>query len=532
MYRRLNKAREGTRATAVAIEAIERRMLLSASFADGPAMDSEPTPVLSADFGRVTLPDVFVPGDRATAQVVITNNATTAVRGRVNVTLYASLDGTLDAGDVALDTGTTLANKTLSARAGGKATLTGRFVAPASLANGTYVLLAKVTPAGIDGATETTAATSTPYVATTSFGQVGTRRNVRYTFADSDGSLVTFSLSGPGTGVLSTDGDELNVTINGTTAASRFNAIARGGNSGEPNEVYVANFTINGPMAAVNGKAVEVTGSFTVGDVRTVTLQDVHGIHGNEDDVAVTFNGTTPIALTLADVRDAHITSNAPIRSLRALAWTDAGFNADFIAAPYMGSITVAGRFEPSVTLSGNSAPRGISLASMRVGTDVDDKVWSVQGDVGTLAIGGSVPTGWVGNISGSLRSLTVKGNFAGNLAAANIGSFAVTGNVTTASVRAGWNYGPDNAPNTVDDTAAVGVINRLSVRGSVIGSQFWAGADTSGAPLTGGMIRSIAIRSADPNTRFVAATVPRAVRIDGITIITATDPRFVTEVI
>jgi hypothetical protein len=497
-----------------------------------PPTDPAPANPLTAEFGRVTLPSVFVPGDRATAQVIINNTSATAVRGKANVTLYASLDGTLDASDVALDTGATLFNKTVSARAGGKVTLTGRFVAPASLANGTYFLLAKVTPSGITDATEITAATPTAFEKTTSFGQVGTRRNVRYSFTDADGTLVTFSLSGPGTGIASTGLDGLTLTLNGTTTASRLNATARGGEGDGANEVFVTHLNVNGPMAAVNGKAIEITGSMTIGDVRTVTLNDVHGVHGNIDDAAVSFNGTTPITLRLADVRDATITSTAPIRSLRALAWTNVGFDADSLSAPYIGSITIDDNFDPSVTLTGADAPRGTALASVRIGSNVGAQPWAIGGNVGTVTIGGSVPTGWVGNVAGSVRSLTVKGDFAGKLAAANVGSLAVTGNATNASVRAGWSYGPDNVPNTPDDTSAAGIITRLSVRGSVTGSEFYAGADAIGAPIAGGLIRSIAMTNVDSATRFVAASLPPTVRFDGTTIITAEDPRFVTTVV
>jgi hypothetical protein len=484
---------------------------------------------LDAAIGKVTLPSVFVPGDKGTAQVVVTNNGSEAVRGRASVVLYASSDAVLDDADVALDTGTTLANRPLNAAPGRGATLTGKFVAPATLASGTYFLLARVTPSGVDGATEVVAASATAYEAATAFGQVGTRRNVRYTFTDADGSLVTYSLSGAGTGTVSTAGGDLTITLSDTAASSRFTATARGGSGDGLNETSVASLVATLPLSGVNANALQVTKAVTLADVKTVVLEDVYG---DGADVAVTLSGATPVSITFDDVRDANINSTAPIKSLKVDQWADTGFAADSVSAPFLTALTVSENLGASLTLSGAGAPRAAALGSARIGGSVLASIWDVEGDVGAVTIGESVAAGWVGNLAGAIKSLAVKGNFAGSLAAANIGAVTVTGDATNARMRAGWSFGADNVPDTADDAGVAGVITKLSVRGAVSASQFWAGVNANGNPIEGGAIRSIAMNSVDLDTRFVAASVPRALRFGGTSVDTSADPRFVTSVV
>ncbi|HEV7301123.1 MAG TPA: FG-GAP-like repeat-containing protein [Tepidisphaeraceae bacterium] len=479
---------------------------------------------------KLTLPPVFVPGDKGSVTVGLTNAGDATASGRVTVELFASADDTIDDGDAPLDTGTALANRPVRVAAGRTASLTGRFVVPAALANGSYSVLAKVTPLDVVGLSEPATSASTQTVQkVTSFGQVGDRRNVRYTFTDADGTLVTYALSGAGTGVVSDDGTS--VTLDGTTAASRFTATTRAmrATSGSDALTSIANLTVNGPIAGITGKGLQLSGSLSVGDVRTVVLADLIGA---TDDVAVTLSGTTPVSITLGNVRNAVVISTAGIRSLRAGSWAAGAFATDRITAPWISALTVKQGWAADVVLSGIGAAGGNALGSARIGQGLNAALWSVAGNVGAVTVGGDVANGWVANIAGNLRSITTKGNFTGgSLAAANVGTFAVTGDVSGSTVRAGWYFGADNLADTPDDTGVVGSIAQVAIRNSLASSSFWAGVDTIGEPMAGGQIRRIgAIETVAPTgVEFRAATLPRTVRFDGVTLATDEDPRFVT---
>jgi len=500
-----------------------------------PGGGGEPTvdPDLSATFGTIKLPDVFVPGDKASAQVVIANAGGTA-KGKVNVELYASLDGTIDGSDTLLDTGTSLANKSINIKTDKTAKLTGKFVAPASLANGDYFLIAKVSPINIDGATEVTTASVTTSEKVTSFGVVGDRKNVKYTVTDADGTLVTYALSGPGVGVVN-DGGTANsvVTVDGTTNRSKITVTTKVNRAigGSDARTTISALNVNGALAAISAKGLNVTQALAIsGDVKSIVLGNLFNTNG---DAIVTLAGTTPVSITADRVLNAVITSSAGIASPTATDWSAAGFSDDTITAPWIGKLTVKpdGGLAADLRLSGTGAPRGTTLGSVKIGRGLNGLLWAIEGNVGTVTVGETVSTIWVGDITGNLKSLTVKGNFGGSLAAANIGTFAVTGDVANATVRAGWNFGADNVVDTGDDTGAVGVLTKLTIKNSLASSTIWAGVDTNGAPIDGGRIKTISpIKTvALTGVEFVASLVPAKVKFDGETLETVNDSRFTT---
>ena len=485
-------------------------------------------PNLSASFGAVSLPGVFVPGDKGSAQVLIANAGGVA-KGKVNVELYASLDGVIDGSDTLLDTGATLANKSINLKTGKTAKLTGKFVVPASLANGEYFLIARVTPLGISGATDTVAVSPATAEKVTQFGVVGGRKNVKYVYTDADGTQVTCILKGNGNGAVSTDVDNnVVMTLAGTDARSKFTLLSKGGTGDGANKTSINQLSINGPIASITGKGVRLTESLTAGDVKSIVLAD---LIGGDGDVSVALGGTTPVSLSLGKVADAIMTSTAPIRSMKATSWADAGFSDDVITTPWLGKLAVKNSFGAGLALSGAGAPKGTTLAGAKIGQTLDASRWvATTGNVGAIVVGGNVSSGWVGNFGGDLKAMTTRGSFTnGSLAAANIGTFSVGGDVANSTVRAGWNFGADGVADTSDDTVAVGVLAKLSIKNSLASSTIRAGADANGSPLPGGQIKSIgAIRTvALTGVEFVASQVPAKVKFDGVTVDTSSDPRF-----
>ena len=125
---------------------------------------------------------------------------------------------------------------------------------------------------------------------------------------------------------------------------------------------------------------------------------------------------------------------------------------------------------------------------------------------------------------AGSMGSITIRGNLASGklIADVNINSVTVSGSVDTSQILAGLD-GP-------------GVFGTLRVSGQFTNSLLGAGAtpsDTpSGLPATSlrsdGMIRSITVSGAvDAQSRFLAAIEPKKAKLGGITVVTASDPRF-----
>lgn len=493
-------------------------------------------PDLVPSFGKITLPSVFVPGDKASVSVVLTNAGDTKATGHVNVTLYASLDGTLDDNDVLLDTGSTLSNKAISIAGDGKTkTLTGKFTADTTLVPGTYFLIAGIDSTDItENLANNGVVTTDTFQSTQTFGAVGTRKNVKYSYADADGTTVAWSLAGPGTGTVTFLGGVASVVVDGATGKSKVVVTTKGGTGDGENETDVNDFTVNGDVASIAGKGLNILNSLTVnGSVKTVTLEDVRG---QTQDVAIAFNGSAVVSLTADDIVDATITSSAPIKSLKFDGWDAVSFGTDTITAPWIGAISGVENLGARLTLSGANAPRETALSSVKLGGGVLAN-WVIGGNVGTIDAKGSVVDGWVGNISGTLKTLKVGVDFLGDLAAEAITTFTVGGNVTGAFVLAGANFGADNTLGTVDDSYAVGTIKVISIKGAVTTSIFAAGlnvlnsttiGDADDALLDGGKISSITAKGAvDASSRFLAAALPRTAKLGGVTLVTEIDEHF-----
>ena len=86
------------------------------------------------------------------------------------------------------------------------------------------------------------------------------RKGKRLTFPDADGTVVTLSIKGPGTGQAFADSGSMDVVLSGI-ADSTLVVTAKGGADGR---FSVRNVQSDGPLKAVTAKTTDVTGTFSV----------------------------------------------------------------------------------------------------------------------------------------------------------------------------------------------------------------------------------------------------------------------------
>jgi len=99
---------------------------------------------------QTTLPASVLGGTKGSAVVTLTNSGNQLATGAVTITLYASLDNSVDPGDAIL---ATMAGKGLKLKAHASQALKMKFALPTSLSNGNYYVVAKVNaPASATGA--------------------------------------------------------------------------------------------------------------------------------------------------------------------------------------------------------------------------------------------------------------------------------------------------------------------------------------------------------------------------------------------
>lgn len=274
------------------------------------------------------------------------------------------------------------------------------------------------------------------------FGLVDGKTVTSPALEDTDGDLVTFALTGGGSGkVYGHNNTFEEIVLTGTNSKSTLTIKVKKGTAGD-GQVTIGNLSSDGLL-----KAIKAGVAILSGQVYLNTLNQAPG--------------KTAVSLQFLQLRDASIeTWDLPIASLKLLDWQDTDADPDTLTAPSIGSITVAGRKEnlktavseylrgdlgATVTVAGGI--RSIKVAGGITGTIHSGKDAKGSG-IGSITAGGSVSgvtivtTGSIGKFSAAalLDSdilVGVASNFAGQFAgsagdftnlSAKLGSFTVAG--------------------------------------------------------------------------------------------------------
>ncbi len=309
---RLRQLRRRVRRTALAapcVPAQHSRLVPSSPF----VLESlEPRLLLAADLtGVLQAPaaiDPAVPTNTASAVVQVQNLGNQNVN-QSQIGIYASLDAVLDSSDLLLGTA-----NTGQVGAGQSKNVTVNLTLPNTLQPVTYTLLAKVDHA--NALAENSEANNVAVGGTVNvkwqFGNVpGRSGSTTLTLREADGTTVTFSLSGPGTGEVIRDGSNWDLKITGTTASS---AVTITTNSGGNGRVTLNDIHVFGPLAAFTAATTDLTGTMAI-------------------DGPVNISGILPGAITLRSVSGGTLA----VPSVEALTILGSTTNATFLIGATLG---------------------------------------------------------------------------------------------------------------------------------------------------------------------------------------------------
>jgi hypothetical protein len=378
------------------------------------------------------------------------------------------------------------------------------------------------------------------------FGTVAGRKNVAFSLRDADGTLVKFSLSGPGAGeVVSTDGG-WDVNLTGTSASSGVTvATTKSRTPGDDGKAAVRNVHADGSLQSLVGTAASLTGSLTVeGTLGRATLD---ALTGATIQIGGTPTATTGTSLTFGVVKDSGLTSGMPIGTLRVKQWLNTDGAPDLIQAPRIATLSATGDtvkklpgdFAANLVLSGLGETRASkTLGTATVKGALKPSVWDLHGgSAGRLTLGGAVgtaPEPWELRNAATIGSLTmgdaanavatVAGDVgavkavrwrAGSVEARTVASLTLTGAAATKTAPAvAGDFGADltlsgdpapRAPRKTLGSAAIG--------GSVSG--LWQLTGPAGALRLGHVLVPLALpdvaslSTSSPLVREVQAGVP-----------------------
>lgn len=302
----------------------------------------------------------FIPGEKVSIPVRISNIGNAPARGKVQIDYLAWGNG------VGVQ-GASLVKVNLAP--GASKIVTYKIVVPADAPPAAWTVQAEVTPitvaAELDPDNNTTQ-TDDFLDVVWSFGAIDGKMGHKLTLTDSDGTRVTFAMSGPGGGVVSMIDSDWSVAMEGnTTKASGVSIKTKSsGAAGDDGKATLGAFTAAAPLKWIKGKTTDLTGAITLSAADPTT-----------------------VSFTFDRIADGTIVSGMPVASLSANEWTDGADSGTYtpdLTAPAISKITVKGDFEADLAVTG-----GVGKVSIR-GNAVGS-LWDVGGTITNLAVTGPV---------------------------------------------------------------------------------------------------------------------------------------------
>ncbi|SEF48157.1 Ig-like domain (group 3) [Nitrosospira multiformis ATCC 25196] len=501
------------------IEALEPRLLLSAD--------------LIGSIDSSSLDRDFLPTEPASISVLITNQGD-APATPVTVKLFASSDSQLDAGDTLIGTATSSSPELLP----GTSTTLDVPVSVGALDIGSYQLIASADPdqeiAEEDENNNIFLAERALNIAR-QFGQVpGHALPTSLSVNDTNGTAVTFSLSGPGWGEVTRSGAGLALSLFSTDTTSALTVTTSGSHS------LLTGLAVDGNIKSILASNLDLLGTARIsGSIQNITLGDVKGTS------SLLVQGTgSGMAFSAGSVRSLVLTSATPINTVAVQEWLASGSAPASINGPSLGTLTATGEFSADINLSGAPAT-SYTLVNAQIGGAISGGSWIVLGRAGQI-VAQSTDASWKAAFAAPLSLFSTRGTASGQLSTPSLQMLQVGGNLEQARIIVGANLGSDGGlggTGSAADQFASGLLGRLRVTGSVIDSHVWVGIDPGNGifddgndVVTGGTasrIQEIIIGgSLSSSSNIIAGSFPSLVKIEGLSVSPSTLPQLATSTI
>lgn len=291
-----------------------------------------------------------------------------------------------------------------------------------------------------------------------SFGS-GTPNPKGIIFTDVDGTLVTVSLK-IGQGQVFLENGAYGLVMTSTTGASALSIKTKGGDG----RVKIGDSSATGGLKSITGKTADLVGQFTSGaPLGKATLGNVVG-----GSMLISSGGQ--VSLTLGDVTNFRITSDSPIKSIKANTWADDG-EADVITTADFGSLTVKGNFGADIESATNvkSVKVGGALTGSTIrATGVIGKVTAAAMSssrvlAGVADNGAALPESLADftSASAAISGVTIKGTFSDSVISAPSIGKAALGTVQTANNGVSFGLVADRIASLAASNAALGTLRR-----------------------------------------------------------------------
>jgi hypothetical protein len=232
------------------------------------------------------------------------------------------------------------------------------------------------------------------------FGTVNDKKGTKLVMTDADGTIVTFTLSGLGTGTVNMTDDGWQISYVNTDRFSSTKITTKKSRTvGDDGLASINSVTVSGALKAFSAATTSLTGDFTVADSLSVlTLDDC--LAGSTISIGARVVGDikTTLAVKMDHVQNATFTSLTPMSSLAVTNWLDNDATADTITAPSLAKLTASGNkkahvdgdFQAGLSITGVGVAAGKSaLGSATIKGDLSGAVWDIKGQAGNITVSG-----------------------------------------------------------------------------------------------------------------------------------------------
>lgn len=242
------------------------------------------------------------------------------------------------------------------------------------------------------------------------FGTFGGKKNYPLKTTDCNEREVTFNLTGGGFGQIEGSCFFERIILADTTEKSVFRITTKKGA-----ETNVGDITVEGPIKSIIGRGINLQGNIQIdGDTRMIALNDLLG--NREITIGQPASPKTTCSLRFGRVNDLALTSQTPVRYLRATEWQTGLLEAPWISTMKITgspSIGIAGDFGADLSLSGDGSPKNVVLKKAYIKGEIGGEwgaFWDISGDCGPITFASSTPE-FTADIKGSIRQLKAVGN-------------------------------------------------------------------------------------------------------------------------
>ena len=514
------------------------RLLTSSGNAPAQLESLDQRAMLAADLAIAmvdNVPAFVVPGDKLTFAATVSNQGDVAMSGPVTVNFIAPSTTADD------PLGTVVSvTKNLKLKPGQTAVLTAKWTVTDAAVPGTFDYGASISASANSGSTENdTSMVAGGFDLKYLFGSYGNRQNVTLSTTDEDGTIITYSIKGPGSGEFRPAefvDERAGLDLIGTTGASIFTMALKGGDriANLDNDLNIA-----GSLKTFMARGVNFTGSMIVGgSVSDFTAGDL-------TDFDMTIAGTgAAMKFKAGSIANLRLNTATPLATMDFTAWqwlTDEE-NTELeitelstLTAPWIGKFTTRGEFSAITSITGVNAP-AVSVASMKIGGAFGGQM-AVVGNMGAF-IAASIDSGMLVT-SGSIAAVSTTLAIDASVWARSITKLDV-GTITSMEVATGSTFDATALGALADGNGAVitwgaGSIGSITVKGNIAQGRFACGVnpvngivlDEDDLNAGAGLITKIAIGGSASDLIIAATTLPTVAKIGNATVRTASDSRF-----